>query len=67
MNEACESCGETESNLEPCIGCDKLICIDNCRAAFDDEHGVSWCHECYERERDVDEAMGRIYEQIDRS
>jgi hypothetical protein len=48
----CQDCGdgEEDANLTYCIACDKTICEDNCVAATNDEHGVSWCHECYERE-----------------
>jgi hypothetical protein len=48
----CQDCGDTEedANLTYCIACDKIICVDNCVAASDDEHGIDWCYECYERE-----------------
>lgn len=48
----CECCGDAEEdcNMTYCVACNKIICEDNCVAASNDEHGVDWCHDCYERE-----------------
>ena len=46
----CADCGDTEedSGLTYCHACNKTICVDNCVAAWDDEHGVDFCHGCVE-------------------
>lgn len=42
----CAYCGEVDCNLRYCIDCDKPICVDNCVAASNGEHGVDWCFGC---------------------
>ncbi len=49
----CFFCDATEddSNLTSCHNCDRTICVDNCVASTNDEHGVDFCEECTEAER----------------
>jgi hypothetical protein len=38
--------GEEDSNLTYCHECDRTICVDNCVACSNEEHGLDFCWQC---------------------